>query len=223
MDKGKLRVIISLVVLVIVAGVLYFFYKQNKAGKQGSVGTPLEQNAEEVKDIPNTSIEKPLTKSDNKDLFDKKMKEANSYFVKGDYKSSIATYNQALTIVKSEHAYAGLYSANLALKDYANAQKSILSAIDLNPKSSDYWSWYLVLLSDAMEASRAKLDAVYNDAYNKVPDNIKVNIVTTYARILENLGDNSGAMAEWQKAITLNPSMKDTYQAEINALKTRSQ
>ncbi|MEK7228291.1 MAG: hypothetical protein AAB681_02975 [Patescibacteria group bacterium] len=223
MNKEKLKIIITIVILALIAGALYMFSTQKKVQVGESGETPIEQNTESDQDEPSISAQKPSVKSENQALFDKKMKEASGYFVKGDYRSAVASYNQALAIIKSEHAYAGVYSANLALKDYLNAEKAILSAIELNPKSSDYWSWYLVLLSDGMKASRAKLDAVYNDAYNKVPDNRKVNIATAYARILENLGDNAGAIGEWQKAIALNPSMKDAYQAEIDALKVKPQ
>lgn len=221
MKKDKLKIIISIASILLVGLGFYFFgYK-----KTNVVEEPVEAPAGQQETTEQTQTETPQASinTENEVLFDKKMKEASGYFVKGDYRSAIVSYSQALAITKSEHAYAGLYSANLVLKDYTNAEKSILSAIELNPKSSDYWSWYLVLLSDAMKVSRAKLDAVYNDAYNKVPDNRKVNIATAYARILENLGDNVGAISEWQKAITLNPGMKDIYQTEIDALKAKSQ
>jgi tetratricopeptide (TPR) repeat protein len=219
MNKEKLKIIITIVILALVAGSLYMFSQQKKVQVEESIESPVEQNTESAQDVPSASIKKPAVKSENQTLFDKKMKEASGYFLKKDYTLAVVAYTQVLNIINSEYAYAGLYSANLALKDYTNAEKAILSAIKINPEGSDYWSWYLVLLQDAMKAPRTKLDAVYNDALNNVLDNKKINIITAYARIFENLGDKSGAIAQWQKAITLNPGMQSVYQAEIEILK----
>lgn len=221
MNKKKLKIIISIVILLAVAGALYVLYQQKKGKIGESAETPIGQNIEEVKDAPINSTQKPTVKSETQVLFDNKMKEASAYFLKKDYSLAVVAYNQALNIKKSDYVYAGLYSSYLALKDYSNAEKTILSAIELNSKGSDYWSWYLVLLQDAMKAPRSKLDAVYNDALNKVLDNKKINIITQYARILENIGDYTGAIAQWQKAMTLNPDMKSVYQGEIDLLQNK--
>lgn len=219
MNKEKLKIIITIVILALIAGALYMFSMQKKVQVEDSSETTIEQNTDSDKDEPSISAQKPIVKPSTQALFDNKMKEASGYFLKKDYKLAVTAYNQAISIINSEYAYAGLYSTNLALKDYTNAEKAILSAIELNPGSSDYWSWYLVLLQDAMKAPRTKLDAVYNDALNKVLENKVINIVTAYARILENIGDKTGAIAQWQKAITLNPGMQSVYQAEIDILK----
>ncbi len=216
MNKDKLKIVITVAVLLLIGLAFYLFgYKKPKAIEE-QVETPKGQTTEEG--VAPVVSPQTNTKSDNQVLFDKKMKEASGYFVKADYSSAITAYNQALTITKSEHAYVGLFSTYSAQKDYLNAEKAILSAIKINPNGSDYWSWYLVLLQDAMKAPRTKLDSVYTDAYSKISANKKINIVTAYARILENLGDKASAIKEWQKAITLNPSMQSVYQAEIDAL-----
>lgn len=218
MNKDKLKMAIGVAVVLLIT--FYFVvYKKPQVTVEEPVGVPAE---EVVEDNPvSEDNSHSAVKDDKKVLFDAKMKEASGYFIKGDYSAAGVAYNQALTINKNEYAYAGLYSANLALKDYTNAEKAILSAIKINPGGSDYWSWYLVLLQDAMKAPKSKIEAVYNEALNKVLDNKKINIVTQYARTLENLGDYNGAIGEWQKAITLNPGMKDVYQKEIDSLKAR--
>lgn len=221
MNKEKLKIIITIGSLAIIAGVLYMFSMQKKVQVEELVESPVEQNTKSDQDETSTSTQKPTVKSDTQILFDKKMKEASGYFLKKEYSLAVTAYTQALSIKKSDYVYAGLYSTYLARKDYQNAEQALLSAIELDSKSSDYWSWYLVLLQDAMKAPKSKIEAVYNEALNKVLDNKKINIVTQYARTLENLGDYNGAIGEWQKAITLNPGMKDVYQKEIDSLKAR--
>lgn len=206
-------------VTVILLGFLFFLFISYE--KQESIETPIEKPVEVIEEKKDQDIVPQTTKSDTQTLFNQKMLEARTFFGKGDYKSAVSSYNQALGITKSEHAYSGLFSAESAQKNYQNAEKAILLAIKENPGNSDYWNWYLLLLKDALNASRSKLDTVYSDAYNKVSN--KINIVTQYARILESLGDKEGAIKEWQKAINLNPSMQAVYQSEIDALRTNLQ
>jgi tetratricopeptide (TPR) repeat protein len=218
MNKDKLKIAIGVVVVLFVALAFYFLvYKKPPVTVEEPLSVPTEEVLEDKlspEDTPQASV-----KDDKQVLFDAKMKEASGYFTKGNYSAAIVAYNQALVISKSEHAYTGIFSAQSAQKNYQEAEKSILSAIKINPEGSDYWSWYLVLLKEKLGASRSKLDTVYNDAYSKISADKKINIVTYYARILESLGDKTGAIAQWQKAITLNSSMQSVYQAEIDALK----
>lgn len=221
MNKERNKIIFVLVVVVlIVAGFLFYNQRQN-LGSETLVTQKEENIAGESSENSNQETKVLVKDQTNKALLDQKMKEATTLFLKKDYEGAINVYNQALSIEKSEYVYAGLYSAELATKDYENAEKAILSAIDQNSASSDYWSWYLVLLQDAMGAPREKLDQVYNKSLNSVLDNKKINIMTQYARVLENIKDYSGAIAHWQKAITLNPSMKEVYQREIDILKSK--
>ncbi len=218
MNKDKLKIVIGIVVVLLIVLAFYFLgYKKPQVTVEESVGAFSEEIVEDKpvsEDTPQVSV-----KDDKQVLFDAKMKEASGYFTKGNYSAAVVAYNQALVISKSEYAYAGLFSAQSAQKNYQEAEKAILSAIKINPEGSDYWTWYLLILKEKLGASRSKLDTVYNDAMSKVLENKKINIVTAYARILESLGDKAGAIAQWQKAITLNPSMQSVYQAEIDLLK----
>jgi tetratricopeptide (TPR) repeat protein len=219
MNKERNKIIFTLVAIALLIGA-FIFFKQRQSTEPQAV----ENQEEVIKENPEVSNQEPKTETKDQAIlasFNKKMKEASALFLKKDYQGAIDLYNQALSIEKSEYAYAGLYSAELATKDYISAEKAILSAIEQNSASSDYWSWYLVLLQDAMGAPREKLEQVYNKALNSVLDNKKINIVTQYARVLENIGDYNGAITQWEKAITLNPSMKDIYQKEIDTLKTK--
>ncbi len=219
MNKERNKIIFALVAIALLIGA-FIFFKQRQSTEPQAV----ENQEGVIKENPEVSNQEPKTETKDQASFasfNKKMKEASALFLKKDYQGAIDLYNQALSIEKSEYAYAGLYSAELATKDYISAEKAILSAIEQNSASSDYWSWYLVLLQDAMGAPREKLEQVYNKALNSVLDNKKINIVTQYARVLENIGDYSGAITQWEKAITLNPSMKDIYQKEIDTLKAK--
>lgn len=219
MNKERNKIIFTLVAIALLIGAFVFFKQRQSTEPQ-----VVENQEELIKENPEVSNQELKTETKDQTSFasfNKKMKEASALFLKKDYQGAIDLYNQALSIEKSEYAYAGLYSAELATKDYISAEKAILSAIEQNSASSDYWSWYLVLLQDAMSAPREKLEQVYNKALNSVLDNKKINIVTQYARVLENIGDYSGAITQWEKAITLNPSMKDIYQKEIDTLKAK--
>lgn len=219
MNKKSVKIIVSIFLVLAVIAVIAFSLQEKKE-KDTSTQKNTEITEEPIVAEQEDKTEK-ASEQNTKALFDAKMKQANTFFLKGDYAASAKAYTEALTIKKDETAYTGLYSAQLALKKYEDAEKAILSAIELNPKSSDYWSWYLVFLSDALKSPRTKLDEVYNKAYNAVLDIKKINIVTQYARVLENRGDYAGAIAEWQKAMTLYPDKKALYQAEIDILKAK--
>lgn len=220
MKKSILKPSLIAIFILVALGLVIFFKKSSLP-----IVNQNEQPEEAKEEVVNTETDnqesKPVVKSSEDEIFDRKMKEATNLFLKKDYQGAINIYNDILKTQKSEYAYAGIYSASLALKDYQGAEKAILSAIEIDSKGSDYWSWYLVLLQDAIKAPRAKIDAVYNQALNKVQENKKINIITAFARILENLGDYKGAVLEWQKAITLNPDMKDVYQIEIDSLNSK--
>lgn len=204
-----------IVLLVLLAG--GFLYKNKGVA-------PVNNNDSEQTIVPEQSVqenEKPVVQ-DIKDIttkaFNTAMSKAQTLFGKADYIGSINAYDEALKIKKSEYAYSGKYLAELSAQKFTDAEKTILLAIEQNSKSSDYWNWYLTLLQERLGASKVKLDSVYNQAFQNVVSEKKINVVTHYAQILTMLGDKEGAITQWNKAIEIYPAKKDVYQAEIDIL-----
>lgn len=210
-------IIVALTLAVLVVGV--FLYKKKSIAPTGE-GSTVDQTF--IPDQPVSETEKPAaqnTKDNTTIAFNSAMSKAQALFGKADYIGSISAYNEALKIKKSEYAYSGRYLAELAASRFSDAEKTILLAIGQNNKSSDYWNWYLTLLQERLGAPRSKLDSVYKQAFQSVVSEKKINIVTHYAQILEKIGDNTGAIAQWEKAIEIYPKNKDAYQVEISNLK----
>jgi tetratricopeptide (TPR) repeat protein len=215
--KKRGFIILIILLIIILAGL--FLYKKNNNVEVDN--DKLEQSAPlEQKSVPvatNTVVQG--SKNAKMEAFNIAIAKAQTLFGKGDYSGSVNAYNEALKINKSEYAYSGKYFAELAAQKFVDAEKTILLTIGQNNKSSDYWNWYLTLLQEKLGASKIKLDSVYNQAFESVVSEKKINIVTHYAQILSKIGDKQGAIAQWNKAIEIYPSKKDVYQAEIGILK----
>jgi len=64
---------------------------------------------------------------------------------------------------------------------------------------------------------RAEIKSIYLDALEKVEDKQKINIITVYARYLDNMGDYKESLREWQQALILLPD-NASIKAEVDAL-----
>jgi tetratricopeptide (TPR) repeat protein len=210
------KVVFIIVILLVLLGA-FFLFKKN-------IIAPVGNNDIEQVPVPEQSVpedDKPIvqnTKDTTTIAFNIAMSKAQTLFGKADYNGSINAYNEALKIKKSEYAYSGKYLAELAANKFTDAEKTILLAIGQNNKSSDYWNWYLTLIQEKLGSSKTKLSTVYNQAFESVVSEKKINIVTHYAQILAKIGDKQGAIDQWKKAIEIYPQNKDIYQLEITNL-----
>lgn len=110
--------------------------------------------------------------------------------------------------------------------DNAGAVVSINKALVFDPMNAVYWKWKVALVTRQMvqdkilNTSSSYITAVKNiyiDALKATNSNIE--ILTPYAIYLESIGDKTGAIALWEKAITVNPTAKTSYQTQIDRIK----
>lgn len=158
---------------------------------------------------------------ENKLKFNTAMNNAMIAFGKGEYDKSIIYYNEALTFIKSDKAYSGLFITYGAKKDWANAKIAIDKAIELNSLNTDFWIWKMQLLDEQTGTSFIDLKKIYTDGLSKVDPKTKINLVTSFARIAENNGEIEEAIAIWGYAKEIYPVNSLIYQQEIDRLNVK--
>ncbi len=216
--------IIGLVVVVIVLGlVLYTKKNQSQSNNTAVEDSILEtENTQENSDTSNSSEDNNqedvvITASPD---FSATMQKAQKAYGSKDYAGALAYYNQAATYSnKSDLPYSGMFGVYSAQGEWLKAQTVLDTAISLNALNTDYWKWKLTVLDEKTATSFADLKKIYQEGMIKSTPKARINLVIHFARIAETNNEKAEAMALWQKAIELNPTMKTIYQAEIDALK----
>ncbi len=112
-------------------------------------------------------------------------------------------------------AYSALFDIQVDMQDYRAAEATIKTIMAKN-SSSTYWNQYIDFKKDKLAATTEQLDALYNEALAKTENNI--NIITAYAKFLEQSGNTQKAIEYWKKAGETDPDDKATYDAEITRL-----
>jgi len=115
-------------------------------------------------------------------------------------------------------AYVGLFETYKSMNDIKAARESILRAIDIRPANQDAWIKYLTFEIAQKSLKQETIVSLYEKALKQTNNNI--DIITNYARYLELINDMR-AVDYWSLAGEANPSMKETYQAEIERLKSK--
>lgn len=218
------KVIILLVILLIVAVfVLVFFINKNKSNNESGQGKRIVDgiSGDVIKegDAPIPKVENIEVTEENKDDFNKVMKEAQEAFGVRDFDKSIKLYEKALTIQKIDKVYSGLYIVYSAKQDWQNAINSIYEAIKLNPLNPDYRQWLLALLDEKTDATFVELKNFYLESLKEIDPRGRVDLVTNFARIAESNNEVIEAISLWEKAKELFPANNDIYQKEIDRLK----
>lgn len=143
------------------------------------------------------------------------------YRLLGEYGKAKEILEASMALEPNNSNAKSTYSSLLAVMgDKKGALDYINQAIELYPKETNYWLWKFELEKE-LGAKGSKLEAMYKDALERTEGDL--NIVTVYAKFLENEGRNDEAMVYWEKAIELYPENNGLYQAEIDALKEKSQ
>ncbi len=214
MEKNK---IISIILVIIVVLMVFFAFNFRKDREQ-----VLSEKQDETLlggSIGDTEIKtKDLENDSSSDAtYDDLANKAHEAYKKGDYNGALVYIKQALELKKSDRAFMSLYGIQLALKNYPEAEKAIQTAVGLNGRIVSAWTEYASFEVNYMNASFEKVTGIYERALTATKSHL--DVVTNYASYLGRNGGKDRAIELWQKAIELNPSRKDTYQAEIDALK----
>ena len=238
--KSNTKYLVVVVLLVVLVGVYYY---ANRGGKSSTVSTT-ENTSDDTTSIvgENASTENMSTENqgdlvDSADTTDavgslkasvassadiasynQAMSDAQKAFGKGDNKTAIRGYTNAIRYSNTDVAHAGLYVTYSSMQRWSDAFRELNKAIDLNPLNSDYWRWKMTLVSERVGQTYQAVKAVYEDSLKKVDPKTKVNVVTHFAGMAEKYGNKADAVGAWQLAIALLPEKTSVYQAEINSL-----
>ncbi len=134
----------------------------------------------------------------------------------GEYGEAKRTLETAMAIDPKNSNIIQTYSSLLSVMgDKNGALVYIDKAIALFPTEDNYWRWKIELEKD-MGKTPAELEMVFKDGLKKTDNDL--NVVTYYAVFLEGEKRYTDAIAQWKEAIKIEPSLKATYQAEIERL-----
>jgi tetratricopeptide (TPR) repeat protein len=239
MNIEKRNLIVSILVIVLISGGVYYLIKTREVPESNPRPEEVGES-EEVEDnklnevIPateeasneapkNTSVSGGVstsTLSTNQAKFNSAMASGHAAFSAKDYSKAISYYKTALTYnFKKDFAYAALFTVYGAQGDWSQARTAIDNAIVANSANSDYWKWKLTLLDERTNAAFFELKQVYESGLVNSDPQTKVNLVTHFALIAEGNKEINEAITAWEFAKQLNPSNSAAYQAEIDRLR----
>lgn len=158
---------------------------------------------------------------EEKEKFNLALSNGSDAYIKKDYEKAIMYYEEALSYRDSDLVYIRLFNVYNDQNDIEKAQTAIETAIRLNPGYTDYWNIKLNLLFYKKSESFSNLQNIYNEALTKVNPLTKIDLVTNFARIADNMGMYDESIVYWQLAIELNPSNQSAYKEEIESIKAK--
>lgn len=222
--KKKIAIVVGcLVVVTVVAGAFWYYQTQKPAiGLAEQPSTVLLSRDPQLTEAERQNYLKNITELEGKlqaatedaERYKLRMQIGFEQYALGEYAKARSSYLEANKLMPTNPtAFAELYVVESAMGDYENAKRHLQKAIEINPSNAQYWRWIITLRADAFQDSPEELKKYYLDGLEKTRDH--VDIVTMYAQFLEKQGDVVSAVAQWKKAIELNPDQKDVYQAEI--------
>ncbi len=146
----------------------------------------------------------------------------SAYIVLSDAQIALGLYDESLKSLESipedkrnskraYYQFAQIYKAKNDLfkaMEYAN--------LALEKDSSDVPSW-LLYLDSASNLNNQELDAKYRQAIPATKSN--KDIMISYAKFSERIGDKATAIAAWETALNGDPANASTYEAEIARLR----
>lgn len=133
----------------------------------------------------------------------------------GKYDDAISTLNsipeEKKTTTRTPIAYARAYKGK---GDIALAKENIQKALNLDSELPEAVILNLELNQDL---PKEQLETLYRNAIAITKSNVEVMI--SYAKFCERIGDKATAIAAWETAINVDPEKEEEYRAEIARLK----
>ncbi len=200
---------------------------------------PNQSNAPTVKDNFIWKVERRGMTAETKTHWEEKRAEAQakidkkenlvqSYLELGDFERSLGNLKEALTAYNNSLAIqdgavirsriADIYAE---AGDYASAEAYYRKSIEINSTSYIYWRKLTEFMYDKLPDRRGELKSIYLEAINKADRIQKVDVITAYARYLDNIGDYKQSLDQWEQALILAPD-NESIKAEVEALKTKA-
>ncbi len=224
-EQTKSIIIASAVVIVVAGAIFYSLRHPNKVIPENndSIGQESVENPSDTTETLENKDSMATTVLDSSSIttqnFNATIKNAQTAFGKGEYTKALNYYDQALSIMKKDVVYSGMFNVYTAQGEWTKALSAVNSAISLNPSFNEYWKSKLTLMDDKLNSPYEDLKSVYNKALGSVKSTEQINIIIHFARISESNGHVADAISAWEKAATLYPQNSVIYQDEINRLK----
>lgn len=141
---------------------------------------------------------------------------AFNFHILGDLASAKEFYLKAVKINRLDPTVlASLFSVYKDMYDYKAARDAVKKSLDINQADWNLWRGRIELEQFHFAANRADLDRLYREAL--LATNNSINIITVYAKFLEEGGDKTGAFKYWKMASESAPD-DPLYKEEIRRL-----
>lgn len=209
------NVVLGTIAILIILGIVLFY----KKGKESDEITLNQNNAE---DVATSTPEKVAAKRFPASA-KKYTTEALNYYQNQDYSKALTSVENALgSDITSAEAWQLKSLIQVKLGDLNQAFSSATRAVSNEPANSTYWKWEISVarmmkdkkgITPTSPEFRATIEPIYKEAFVATKNNIEM--VTSYAVFLEDVGDKKMAVEYLQKAIEINPAAKSSYELEI--------
>lgn len=134
----------------------------------------------------------------------------------GDLASAKEFYLKAVKITRHDPAvWASLFSVYRNMYDYKAARSAVQKSLEINGADWNLWRGYIEIEQFHLGADNNQLDSLYRQAL--LATNNSINIITVYAKFLEERGDLEGALKHWKMALEKDPQ-NELFQKEITRL-----
>lgn len=162
-----------------------------------------------------------LKKSDNKDeIFKHQLKLADSYRLRGKYKEAKQVLlDSSKLFPENPNPWEGLFVVDELRTDYEAAELDLQQAIKINSSNPQYWRWYYELASGPLKFTSEQMKGMFQEALKQTNGNADVFVL--YANYLESQNDLVGAVANWKKAIEVDPGKTAYYQEQITRIQAK--
>lgn len=223
--KRKYFKIVIILIVILIAGGLFVgwnVYSENQIASHGSI--------EEINGISGAKRIRILEKREkiyeekvanwppNVQISDRYM----LYIQLADTRNLLGKYQAAIDALKpidyeksnNTRLWAAFTVAYQALGDIANAKITARKALDIDDERADLWTPFLSLSADL---PNDQLKALYLQAITKTKSNVDVMI--SYAKFSEKIGDKATAIAAWETARNVDPDNASKYESEIARLR----
>lgn len=230
LSKSKVLPLIALSLVAIIIGVLYYFKPINPSTGNDIINPPLAANFKQHKDLDIPSDIKQKFEEKRKEYQDKIAKNEDlksSYFELavmennlGNLKEAVDAYNASIKITDGALLRNNIADVYAEAEDYKSAEANYRKAIEINPSNAVYYRKLADFIYGQFPDRRSEVKQVYLDGIKNVEETHKIDVITPYARYLDNMGDYEESLHWWQQALILVPN-NQSFRAEVDALNAK--
>ena len=219
-------IIIAVVVILLTVG---FIVWENNSIKTETVDENVVENIDDsASTAPSDTDENVVSEEEQvPEAYTNILADARTKVGEDKYTEAIALANQALKIYQNEQAYFVMYSAYSFLNDTQGKKIALKEIVETySILDARYWIEYADILWQT-GAPSSKIETLYANGLEKMKLIAKggeghiIDMHTAYARYLVGTEQYAKAIVELQKALALDPTRADIYNAEIATLQAK--